>query len=156
MEKHLENPISEQQISRFIEHQRKSYSAKLNYFLKAIKYSNSLKNKRSTLQIKDRFFHDIFPVYDESGKIHWDTLQLFIPHHFEESVMQSYPMFCENEVRLCCLLIFDVPPKTILNILNYNNLKTIYSTSFTIRQKAGVKEVREIFEKIKINQISIL
>lgn len=156
MEINLEPPINEQLINSLIEKHRRSFSRNLNDFLILIKTSDPFKNKGKIFQTKDRFFQDIFPVYDKNGKISWDIIRMFMPPDFEKSVKQAYPILCENEVRLSCLLIFDVPPKNILNILTYNNPKTIYSTSFAIRQKADVKEIREIFKKINLNQTSIL
>jgi len=76
-----------------------------------------------------------------------------MPPGIEKAIKSEYQALHENEIRLCCLLIFDVPTKSILNILTYNQ-KSIYATTFTIKQKAGVKKIAEIFVNVIINMIS--
>ena len=155
METNNEIPMNEPTMFCLIEQFRKSYAVNLNNFLKIIKFSDLLKkNKGKDSQLKEQSYHDILPLYDEKGKISWEIIRMHMLSDIEKYIKSEYNTLHENEIRLCCLLIFDVPTKHILNILNYNQ-KSIYSTSFTIKQKAGVKEITEIFGKIILKRISI-
>jgi len=154
MKTHLEIPINELFMNNLIEKFRAYNAHNLNKFLKKIKYYNPLNYKVKDYRLKETFNQDFLQVYDENGKISWDAIRLFIPPGIEKAIKSECKEFNDNEIRLCCLLIFDVPTKSILNILTYNK-KSIYSTTYTIKKKAKVKKIPEIFRNIILNMISI-
>jgi DNA-binding CsgD family transcriptional regulator len=145
MDTNIEDPVNQ-----IIEHFRRLYAKNLNKYLQAIS-----KNKRSILSdkgYKDRKPHNQseLEVYDEKGKINWQIIRRIIPADIEKHIQKAYSMLSENEIRLCCLLIFDVPPKTIDNILKFSQ-NTIYVTTSKIKKKTGLKDFKEIFRKINLN-----
>ena len=145
---------TEQSLERHLELTRSSCSRNLNQYLRKIKTSDPFKNKVKEASRKEPFNQDNFPFryYDTDGKIDWEIISLIMPFEIEKTIKREYPMLCENEIRLCCLLIFDVPFKFIPNILKYNK-KSIYPTQSKIKQKAKIKNIKEMFRKININFI---
>jgi len=154
MENYHVTPINEHLIEDFIAHTRQSYSHNLNMYLLLIKTSDPFKRNRKEEQRKGQFHQAGIPIYDEKGKYNWEIIHLFMPQGIEKAIKKEYDTLQENEIRLLCLRLFDVPVKTILNILAYNK-KSIYSTTCLVKKKAGVKELWEIFRKIILNSISI-
>jgi len=145
---------SEPSVNQLIEHFRQLYARNLNSYLESI-------NKKKLSNLTDNRGKDSKPlnkndleVYDEKGKINWQIIRHILPADIEQHIQRELGLTCENEIRLCCLLIFDVPTKAIAKILTYKP-KSIYSTAFSIKKKIGIKEFREIFFKIILNSISI-
>ena len=125
---------SDKAIDRLIEFFRLLHSHKLKEFIGEKTNRNIFKNKEE--------------------KISWELIRLYLPYNIEKYIKQEYEMLTDNEIRLCCLLIFDVSIKNIHNILKYSK-KSIYSVTYGIKKKAGIKEINEIFRKIILNFISI-
>jgi len=141
---------SEPSVNQLIEHFRQLYARNLNSYLESI-------NKKKLSNLTDNRGKDSKPlnkndleVYDEKGKINWQIIRHILPADIEQHIQRELGLTCENEIRLCCLLIFDVPPKTIDNILTYSQ-NTIYVMKSKIKKRAGVKDFKDIFQKIILN-----
>ena len=102
-------------------------------------------------KLKKRFYSPDFSYYDENGKINWDVISQFMPPYIEKYIHENYSMLNGNEIRLCCLLFFNVSGKTIANILPYKQ-KSIRSILFKVKRKTGLNDIKEMFEKIIVNK----
>ena len=98
-----------------------------------------------------RFYSDDLSFYQEDGKINWEVIRKCIHYDMEQYLKREYPMLNENEVRLCCLLFFKIPVKTIAKILPYKE-QSIRSVAFKIKQKAELGHINEMFRKIIVNK----
>lgn len=78
--------------------------------------------------------------YDEIGKLRWENIQSLMPPNLEKKVKRAYKMLCENEIRLCCLLLFDVNTSDIINILPYTN-ESVYVVTNRIKRKTGMNDI---------------
>ena len=141
---------SEPSVNQLIEHFRQLYARNLNNYLQIIR-----KKKLSNLPDKGgkdskSLNKNDLDVYDVKGKINWQIIQHIMPADIEQHIQRELGLTCENEIRLCCLLILDVPPKTIDNILTYSQ-NTVYVTKSNIKKRAEVKNFKEIFQKIILN-----
>ena len=91
--------------------------------------------KRNFLLI-DRFF------FDESGKINWETIRRLMPPGIEEKIKKEYNILNENEIRLCCMILFNVQSNVIADLLPYTQT-SIHSITYRIKQKTGMKNIME-------------
>ena len=89
----------------------------------------------------DQFF------YIESGKINWNTIRPLMPPKIEGKIKKEYGELNENEIRLCCLLLFNVACKDIAEILPYTQ-RSIHSLTHRIKQKTGMKNIKEDLKNI--------
>ena len=105
MESNDNKQIDEKVIDRFIEQTRQSYSQMLKMYLQLYKKHELLKHNN----------------FSEKSKISWDIVSQFIPQDLEKNLKEEYPVLNQNEVRLCCLLFFDLSYKNILEILPYSS-----------------------------------
>ena len=147
-------PISEKSIDLLMEQIRMSYSHMLKIYLQLyIKYdqyrvvTNEGSHNKISIQTNDRSFHY------ENDKINWDIISQFIPPNMEKHIKEECSMLNDSEIRLCCLLFFNVPSKSIASILQYKK-SSVYSISFIIKQKTGIKDLRKLYRKIILKMIS--
>jgi DNA-binding CsgD family transcriptional regulator len=114
-----------------------------------IQYCNRYKNIKNRVKdeelIKDLQQIEQF-FYKENGKINWETIYPLMPPDIEKRIKKEYGALNENEIKLCCLLLFNVPCKDITEILSYTQ-KSIHSITHRIKQKTGMKKIQENLKK---------
>ena len=84
-------------------------------------------------------------IFNEDGKINWESIRSLMPPKIEEKIKKEYEALTENEIRLCCLILFNVQSNDIADILPYTQ-KSIYSITCRIKQKTGKKNIMEILK----------
>jgi hypothetical protein len=90
--------------------------------------------------------------HDENNKISWDIIRRFMPQDIEEFLQKEYVLLSKSEVRLCCLLFCKVSNQNIAKILPYNQ-NSIAVTTFRIKQKTGITDIKEIYKKITVKYL---
>lgn len=80
--------------------------------------------------------------YDDNGKFSWQNIRLLMPPNLEENIRMKYVMLNENEIRLCCLVLFDVDVNDISDILPYKR-NTLYVMKTRIKHKTGMTNLKE-------------
>jgi len=88
--------------------------------------------------MQDRLADNYF--CDKTGKLKWETVYQLMPPDIERIIAKEYPMLNENEIRLCCLLLFDVSCFDISEILLYTQ-QSVYSVTHKIKKKAGMEDI---------------
>jgi len=130
----------EEQAGQLVEQLRLTYSYMLKAHLDICKKYESFKRglkmevHRNTIQLTDKF------LYGEEGIINWDTILPLLPINFEEKIKKRYAKLNTNEIRLCCLLLFDVDIFDVLCILPYNK-NSLQATKSKIRKKIGSSDI---------------
>jgi len=102
------------------------------------KYKNfKIKNKGNEDQFHlfDSFFHDA------TGKINWEHLRTLMPQDLEKNIKNKYNMLSENEIRLSCLILFNVSVQEITDILPFTQ-NSIYVITNRIKRKTGMKDIK--------------
>ena len=120
---------------------RSSYARILDLYMQSCKLYESLKKQSNEEEIKK--YYQQFEIYffDESGKLNWHFIKKLMPSNFEQRIKKEYKMLSEKEVRLCCLLFFDVSVKNIAKALPYT-YRSIHSVTYNIKQKTGMRDFR--------------
>jgi len=100
------------------------------------KFKEKMKNEdhKRYFQLADKYF------CDKSGKLKWEHISNLIPPNLEQNIKEKYPTLRENEIRLCCLLLFDVSCFDISEILPYTQ-QSVYSVTHKIKKKAGMEDI---------------
>ena len=141
----LENLIAHaanNNLEGVVEHIRSSYVQILNIFLQLLKKYKHFKLKITDDALK-RYTHLIDNhIYDESGKIKWSQISVLMPPNLEKRIKMEYDMLSDNEVKLCCLALFEVDPDIICDILPFSQ-SSVYVIKSKIKQKTGMKKIRE-------------
>jgi len=133
------NMIADDQLK---EHIRLSIGRILKTYLQLPKKYNQLKIETSNEGLK-KYFHLLNHVFfDGTGKINWDNIRPLMPPDLEKSIQRKYGMLSENEIRLCCLSLFNVNACDITEILPFTQ-NSIYSLITRIKKKTGMKNIRE-------------
>jgi len=134
--------ISNKQFDQQVEQIRLAYANLLKIHLQ-------LYNKYKHLKIivddekLGKYFHMIdHYLYDTSGRINWDNICQLLPSNIEKKIKNNYDMLSVNEIRLCCLLLFNVPYKDIADILPYTQ-QSAHSVAYKIKQKTGMNNIIE-------------
>jgi len=136
------NMISSAFFEKLMEQHRLAYAHLLKihiqYCIKYKYFKNRVKDEKlqKDLNLIDRFF------FDDSGKIKWDTVRLLMPPKIEEKIKKEFKTLNGNEIKLCCLILFNVPNKYITDLLPYTQT-SVHSISYRIRQKIGKKNIKE-------------
>ena len=152
MNKNVETPIGETVIEQLIAHVRNSYSQSLNgYFQLCRRYAQIKKSSFESNQ-KQFFFKTDSLFYDPEGKINWDNVRQLLPPNMEQHIKGKYRMLKYNEIRLCCLLAFDISPETIASIKLYKKA-SIPSIKHLIKQKSGIQDFTGLLREITLNQL---
>ena len=122
------------------------------YLQFCIKYKQ-IANQINSEELK-RYFSRIDRYYfDDAGKIKWITLIPLIPPNIEENLKKEYDMLNENEIRLCCLILFDVSTKYITEILPFTR-NSVHAVASRIRKKTGMKDIREGMKNLLLKKIA--
>ncbi len=137
---------SEKNIDLLSEKIRQSCAMELKVHLKIYERYEHFKmnydeKTREFLMIIDRHF------YGETGKINWDTVSPMMPKNFEKTVKNKYKKLNTNEVRLCCLLLFDLSYTDIANILPLAQ-GSAYTTANRIKGKLGITNIPEALKHL--------
>jgi len=135
-----------------LEQIRSTFSRMLKTFLQLYaKYDRFKTDMQAHTSI--RLFHQMdVPYFDDKGKVNWDIILQIIPPNIEKHIKEEYNMLNKNEIRLCCLLFFDVSPKNIATILPYKKM-SVYSILSKIKLKTGTKDITEMYRKIILKTI---
>ena len=129
------------------EQSRLSHAGMLKHYLQVCGKYKRLKATGKSDEMK-RYF-DIIDLhfYDETGKINWQTICPLMPQNFENCIKKVYNTLSENEIRLCCLLFFDVLSNDIADILPFK-LATVHTITHRVKQKTGIKDIKVALMKI--------
>jgi len=130
---------------------RLSYAHLLKMYIQLCqKYK--LFRKRNNEEEMKKYFHLVDQYfYDETGKINWNNIHPLIPPNIEKNIKNEYSELNEKEIRLCCLLLFDVPVADISEILLYTQ-RSIYSITHRIKLKTGMTDIRKNLNKLLLNE----
>jgi len=128
-------------IAKLREELRLSYANMLEVYVHFNKNYKTLKKQFSEEEMKKYFQLFEFYLYDETGNINWYYVSMLLPPNLEQSIKKEYNMLSEKEIRLCCLLLFDIPVKEIASLLIYKQ-KSIHSIVYKIKQKTGMKDIK--------------
>ena len=146
-------PINEKSIDLLIEQIRISCSHMLNTYLQLCMKHDQFRVIATDNNSKKNSINSDHSFYDENNKIRWDIIRNFMPPNIEKHIKEEYSMLNDNEIRLCCLLFFNLPIKNITYILPYKK-NSVYSVSFMVKQKMGIKDFSELYRKIILKMIS--
>jgi len=130
----------EEQAGQLVEQLRLTYSYMLKAHLDICKKYESFKRglkmeeHGNTIQLTDKF------LYGKEGKINWETILPLLPVNFEEKIKKRYVKLNTSEIRLCCLLLFDLDIYNLLRILPYNK-NSLQATKSKIRKKIGSNDI---------------
>jgi len=146
--------IACEQCDKFAEQIRCNYAHSLKMYLqlynkyKQIKTITTIEGGelKKHFKIVDQYF------YNKSGKLNWDIISLMLPPNFEGRLKKEYKTLNENEIRLCCLIFFNVPNKIISDILPYtqDSVRTIASQ---VRKKVEMSDIKSRLKDIMIETI---
>lgn len=144
--------ITNEYFDQLTEQIRLSYAHLLKMHLQnCMRYKHS-KNRNSDEELKDDFQQIEEYFFNESSKINWATIRPLIPPKIEGKIKKAHKNLNVNEIRLCCLLLFNVPCKDIAEILPYTQ-KSIHSITYRIKRKTGIKKIKDGFKKFLLNEM---
>ena len=152
MKKNDKTSVNENPIEQLMEQSRLPYAHMLEMYLQLYKRQDQLVSDIKDEKLK-HFYQTDLPYYDENGKINWEIIHQFMPPDTEKRLEEKYRALNTNEIRLCYLLFFKIPYKTISKILPYRK-ESIRRTIYKIKQKTGLKDIEEMFGKIIVNKAS--
>jgi len=131
--------ISLKNSDQFVEQIYLLHEHVLKIFLQLYnKYKNfKIRNKGNEAQfhLLDSYF------YDASGKINWDHIRALMPQNLERNIKDEYNMLSENEIRLSCLILFNVSVQEITDILPFTQ-NSIYVITNRIKRKTEMKDIK--------------
>ena len=151
METNGNKPINETSIEQWIEEIRSSYAHMLKVHLQLYRRHDQFMSDVKDEKLK-QFYRTGQPYHEENGKINWEIIHQFMPPDMKKRLEEKYSMLNEHEIRLCCLLFFNVSDKTIADILSYNQ-KSIRSMKYVVKHKTGIRDIREMFRKIIVKSM---
>ena len=115
-----------------------------------IQYCNRYKQIRNRVN-DEELKKDLYQMeqffYNENGKINWETIRPLMPPEIEKKIKKEFNNLNQNEIRLCCLLLFSIPCVKIADILPYTQ-KSIHSITHRIKQKTGMRNIKEGLKKL--------
>ena len=110
---HAENCNLEQVAEQI----RLSYAHVLKRYMQLLKRFKQMKENITDDDLK-RNIHLVDNLFfDETGKVSWDAISDLMPPNLEKNIKNKYAMLNENEIKLCCLALFEVDPKNMNIIL---------------------------------------
>ena len=133
--------IDSKHFNQLTEQIRLSHAYILKIYIQLYKKYELFKKK-----LNNGVIHNCLPsidlyFYDATGKINWNNIHPLMPLNIENNIKKEYGVLSENEIRLCCLLLFDVPVNNIADILPYTQ-KSIHSITHRIKQKTGINDIQ--------------
>jgi len=125
---------------------RLSHSYLLKNYIQLCNRYKHLKNRFKEKETEKLFSVIDLYFYDETGKINWDNICPLMPLNIEKRIKEKYNILTKNEIRLCCLLFFNISYNDIADILPYtqNSAHTIFHK---IKQKTGINDITITFKK---------
>jgi helix-turn-helix protein len=143
-------------FDNLIEKNRLSHSYLIKMHIQLCNKYKHIKTRINDGEIKKYFNLVDQHFYNENGKIKWDIIYPLMPSGFEKSIKNEYSELTENEIRLCCLLLFNVQSNDIANILPYTQ-KSVHSITHRIKQKTGMKDIKVNLKNLllteKLNEV---
>jgi len=88
-----------------------------------------------------------FSYLAENRKTNWAIIHHFITPEIETCLKERYNLLNYNEIKLCLLLFFKVPCKTIADLLPYT-VESVSTKQGIIKSKAGIKDIQELYRWI--------
>ena len=134
--------ITDEYFDQLSEQIRLSYAHLLKMHLRFWNRFHHFKNEIKDVNLKKDFFPQELFFYDESGIINWKNVLPLLPPGIEKKIKNEYNMLNQTEVRLCCLILLNVPGKDILKILPFTH-KSIHTVTYRIKQKLGMKNIQK-------------
>ncbi len=135
---------SEKNIDELTERIRLSYTCTLKTHLKI--YRGYEQFKKININKDNQYIFLLFNAhfYGNIEKIDWDTVRPLMPANLETDIKKEYDMLNSNEVKVRCLLIFDIAYADIIYILKLKR-DTAHTYAHRIRNKTGVSDIPEAF-----------
>ena len=145
------NMTDNKHFIKLTEQIRLSHSNALKKYMQLCKRYKQFIKRFDDEEVK-KYFHiiDMF-FYDETGKIDWNNINLLMPPDIENSIKREYKLLNEKEVKLCCLLLFDISVNDIAEILPYTQ-KSIHSITHRIKQKTVIEDIKLNLKKMLWNE----
>ena len=138
--------ISHNHLEQFVEQIRLAHE-------RALKTHLHLHNRYKLFKVrfKDNEMVKCFNLFDQllydcTGKLDWENIRLLIPAGIEDSIKKEYDMLTVNEIRLCCLLLFNVPYDEIAEILPFTQ-KSAHTVAHRIKRRAGINNIKTCLKK---------
>ena len=151
MESNAPIQINEEIIDGLREQMIQSFQYMLNIYLHQYdKYANVDEAERNE-KSKENFYTKDISFLNKNGKINWEIIRRIMPFDIEKKLREEYSSLSINEIRLCCLLFFEVSHKDIAEILPYHH-DSIRVISFRIREKTGIKDFKKMFRIFFVNK----
>ena len=139
--------ITHNHLEQLVEQIRLSYAHVLKLYLQLhTKYMQIKIKKKDDEIIKYFLLVDQF-LYDKTGKLDWKNIGLLMPPNLEYKIKQEYGILSTNEIRLCCLLLFNVPYDDIADILPFTQ-KSAHSIAHRIKRKTGMNNIKTDLKKL--------
>jgi len=139
--------IENKYYDQLVDQVRLSYAHSIKMHISQCKNYQSVKEGIKDENLK-KDFHKVDRFYfNESGKLNWETIRKLMPLGIEKKIKKEYDMLNENEIRLCCLLFFNVPGVLITEILPYTK-RSIHSITYRIKKKAGISNIKESLKNL--------
>jgi len=144
--------ITNEYFDQLTEQIRLSYAHLLKMHIQyCIKYKH-FKNKICDDEMKIDFQQIEQIFFNENNKINWASIRPLMPPKIEGKIKKEFNKLNINEIRLCCLILFNVHSKNIAEILPYTQ-KSVHSMTHRIKRKTGIKKIKEGFKKFMLNDI---
>jgi len=137
---------------RSIEYIMNTHSQSLNFYFKLFRTYAQIKKSSLELSQKRLFLKTDSLFNDEEEKINWDNVRQLLPPNFEEFIRKKYRMLNDNEIRLCCLFALQISPKTIAEIMLYQEA-SIPSIKHLIKKKSGILSFTDLLREIVLIHI---
>ena len=101
-----------------------------------LKRNLNMEKHGKTIQLINQF------LYGEKGELNWETVRPLLPAGLEEGIKKKYDQLNDNEIRLYCLILYDVDKRDITRILSLKKTSIDTLTS-RIRSKTGMKDIQK-------------
>jgi len=152
------NILDGKHFGQLTEQLRLSYAHLIKMHIQLYKRYEGFKRRFNNDEVKKWIPSVDLYLYDATGKISWNNIHPLMPYGIEKSIKKEYGVLSDNEIRLCCLLLFDVPANEITDILPYTQ-RSIHSITHRIKQKTDMKDIKTnlkkmlLYEKNRISQL---
>jgi len=120
---------------------RLSYVHILQTYLQIHKTYKHFREEIMDERLKKNFHLIDHNLYNKTGKLNWDNIRQLMPPNLERLIGKKYSMLNENEIKLCCLHLFNVSGEDITSILSYTK-KSVHTITYLIKKKTGIHNIR--------------
>ena len=144
--------MSSKHFVQMTEQIRLSYAHLLKMYMQLCQRYKLLKKGHSGVEEMKKIFHQVDRYfYDETGKINWNIIHPLMPPNIEKNIKKEYGALNEKEIKLCCLLLFDVSVNNIADILLYTH-RSVHSITYRIKQKTGMIDIKANLKNLLLNE----